>query len=186
MKKRTIQRSIVVAALAAGILTGLTLWAKVSFRGRLYSNIAGAPPINIKIDIDEYSPAEEIQKLSEALSRGDEDGFYRLLRSMNKGSIQFIGTLGVNIKLNVIQEQSSEKGIKIFLLTESRSIEPGTTRMKNVPWRFLVAVLELDKNFNGEAMIYEDAVVDFLPQGIIEMKSSYSAPKSVVNVRLIK
>ena len=58
--------------------------------------------------------------------------------------------------------------------------------MKNLPWRFLVAVLELDKDFNGEGLIYEDAIVDFLPQGLIEMKSSFSTPKSLVNVKLVK
>jgi len=186
MKRHNIQRSIVIFGLTAGILLGLTLWGKVSFRARMYSTIAGSPPINVKIDIDEYSPAEDIQKLSEALSKNDEDGFYKHLRSLSKGSIQFIGTLGLNIKLNVVQEQSTEKGIKIFGLTESRSVEPGSTRLKNIPWRFLVVVLTLDKNFNGEGFIYEDAVVDFLPQGLLELGSSFSAPKSLVSVRLIK
>lgn len=186
MKKRTIQRSIVAVCMAAGILVGLSLWGKVSFRARMYSSIAGAPAVNIKIDIEEYSPADEIQKLSDTLDKGDESGFYRVLRGMNKGSIQFIGGLGINIKLNIAQEQSTDKGIKIILLTESRSVEPGSTRMKNIPWRFLVVILDLDKNFNGEGLIYEDAAVDFLPQGIIDMGSSFSAPKTLVNVRLVK
>jgi hypothetical protein len=186
MKKRTIQRSIVAIGLAAGILGGLSLWGKVSFRARMYSTTAGAPPINIKIDIEEYSPSDEVQKLSDAINKGDETGFYQMLRGLNKGSIQFIGGLGMNIKLNVVQEQSTEKGIKIILLTESRSIEPGSTRMKNLPWRFLVVILTLDKDFNGEGLIYEDAAVDFLPQGIMNLESSFSAPRSLVNVRLVK
>jgi hypothetical protein len=186
MKKRIIQRLIVTVCMAAGFLVGLSLWAKVSFRARMYSSIAGAPPVNIKIDIDEYSPSDEIQKLSEALNKGDENGFYRLLRGMNKGSIQFIGGLGMNIKLNTAQEHSTDKGIKIVLLTESRSVEPGSTRMKNIPWRFLVVILDLDKNFNGEGLIYEDAMADFMPQGIIDLGSSFSAPKTLVNVRLVK
>jgi len=186
MNKRTILKSIVAAGLVAGVVTGLSLWGKVSFRARMYSTIAGAPPVNVRIEIGEYSPAEDIQKLNDALNKGDEEGFYRQLRSLNKGSLQFIGGLGLNIKFNVIQEQSTDKGLKIFLLTESRSVEPGTTRMKNLPWRFLVAVLELDKDFNGEGLIYEDAIVDFLPQGLIEMKSSFSTPKSLVNVKLVK
>jgi len=186
MKKRTIQKFIVATGLAAGILGGLSLWGKVSFRARMYSTTAGAPPINIKIDIEEYSPSDEVQKLSDAINKGDETGFYRILRGLNKGSIQFIGGLGMNIKLNIVQEQSTDKGIKIVLLTESRSVEPGSTRMKNLPWRFLGVVLELDKNFNGEGLIYEDAMVDFLQQGIINIASSFSAPKSLVNVRLVK
>jgi len=186
MSKRTILKSAVAVGLVAGVVTGLSLWGKVSFRARMYSTIAGAPPVNVKIEIGEYSPAEDIQKLNDALIKGDEEGFYRQLRSLNKGSLQFIGGLGLNIKFNVIQEQSTDKGLKIFLLTESRSVEPGTTRMKNLPWRFLVAVLELDKDFNGEGLIYEDAIVDFLAQGLIEMKSSFSTPKSLVNVKLVK
>lgn len=172
--------------MAAGILVGLSLWGKVSFRARMYSTTAGAPPINIKIDIEEYSPSDEVQKLSDAINKNDEAGFYRMLRGLNKGSIQFIGGLGMNIKLNVVQEQSTEKGIKIILLTESRSIEPGSTRMKNLPWRFLVVILTLDKDFNGEGLIYEDSSVDFLQQGIIDLGTSFSAPKTLVNVRLVK
>ena len=110
MKKRTIRIFIVATGLAAGILGGLSLWGKVSFRARMYSTTAGAPPINIKIDIEEYSPSDEVQKLSDAINKGDETGFYRILRGLNKGSIQFIGGLGMNIKINVVQEQSTDDG----------------------------------------------------------------------------
>ncbi len=135
MSKRIIIKSVVGVGLAAGILTGLSLWGKVSFRARMYSSLAGEAPYNVKIEIGEYSPSDDIRKLSESLSQGDDSGFYRALRGMNKGSLQFIGGstqnvkgLGLNIAFNVAQEQSTDKGIKIMLLTESRSVEPGSTQ----------------------------------------------------------
>jgi len=160
--------------------------AVVSFRARLYSSVAGAPPYNVKIDVLEFSAAEESLRLVSFMAQGDQPGFYAMLRSLNKGNMQFIGGLGLNIKFNVAQEYETEKGVRIVLMTEGRSAEPGTNKMFNVPWRFLLVFLDLDKNYNGTGRIYEDAAIGATPSGNITLASSYSISKELMNVRLVK
>lgn len=186
MKKRAFEICVIVSLATVFLVLSPGLWAKVSFRCRMYSTVAGAPPINVKIDINEYSSPEETQRLSQAFITNDENGFYAALRSLNKGSIQFVGGLGLNIKLNAAWEQKTENGLKVFLMTESRSVEPGATRMKNLTWRFLVIVLDLDKNYEGEGKIYEDASISVSQEGNFAVDSSFSVPKTVVSVRLVK
>ena len=160
--------------------------AVVTFRGRMYSAIAGDPPYNVKIEITEFTAAEEASKLVGFMSRGDESGFYGMLRGLNRGNIQFIGSTGLNIKFNLIQEYQTEKGIRIVLMTEGRSVEPGMTKFLNVPWRFMIVFLDLDKNYNGAGKIYEDAAIGATPDGNITMSSSYTIPKELVSIRLVK
>jgi len=71
-------------------------------------------------------------------------------------------------------------------MTEGRSAEPGTNKMFNVPWRFLLVFLDLDKNYNGTGRIYEDAAIGATPSGNITLASSYSISKELMNVRLVK
>jgi hypothetical protein len=179
---------IAAFGLLAVILTSAhpAFGAVVSFRARLYSSVAGAPPYNVKIDLLEFSSAEESLKLAEYMAKGDQPGFYAMLRGLNKGNMQFIGGLGLNIKFNIAQEYETEKGIRIVLVTEGRSVEPGTYKYTNVPWRFLMIFLDLDKNYNGSGKVYEDAAIGVTPSGNITLASSYTISKELVNVRLVK
>ena len=173
--------------LAAILMSALPAFgAVVSFRARLYSSIAGAPTYNVKIDLLEFSSAEESLKLVGFMAAGDQPGFYAMLRGLNKGSLQFIGGLGLNIKFNVAQEYETEKGLRIVLVTEGRSVEPGTSKMLNIPWRFLLVILDLDKNYSGTGRIYEDAAIGATAAGSITLASSYSISKELVAVRLVK
>jgi hypothetical protein len=168
--------------------------AIVTFRARFFSSIIGAAPYNVKIELNEFSPAEESLKLIEFMTKADDAGFYAMLRGLNKGNMQFTGSnnmqytggLGLNIKFNVAQEYETEKGIRIVLLTESRSIEPGVIKQFNVPWRFLVIYLDLDKNYNGSGKIYEDAAIGATASGNLFMASSFSNSRELMSVRLVK
>jgi hypothetical protein len=185
--KRNIIITGAVALLAVMLLgSSPAFGAVVSFRARLYSSIAGAPPYNVKIDLTEFTPAEESLKLVQYMAKGDEDGFYKMLRGLKKGSLQFIGGLGLNIGFNVAQEYETEKGIRIVLMTEGRAVEPGMSKFLNVPWRFLLVFLDLDKNYNGSGKVYEDAAIGATPAGNITLASSYTISKDLVNVRLVK
>jgi len=185
--RRHIALSGAAALLAAMLLsTPQAYGAVLTFRGRLFSNVAGELPYNIRIEIKDFSPAEEAQALIQFMVKGDGDGFYKLLRSLDKGSLQFIGSLGLNIKFNIVQEYETEKGYRIIMVTEGRSVEPGTTKLLNVPWRFLVIILELDKNYNGAGRLYEDAEIGATGAGVFTMASSFSLSKELVNLRLAK
>jgi hypothetical protein len=188
--------TIAALGLLAVILTSVppVSGAVVTFRARFYSNIVGAAPYNVKIEVSEFSPAEESLKLIEYMTKGDDTGFYTFLRSLNKGNMQFTGSnnmqftggLGLNIKFNIAQEYETEKGIRIVLVTESRSVEPGIIKQFNVPWRFLIIFLDLDKNYNGTGKIYEDAAISATPSGSITMASSFSTSRELMSVRLVK
>jgi len=174
--------------LLAAILVGThpAFGAVVSFRGRLFSSVAGELPYNVKIDIKEFTLLEEAQRIVQLMAKGDEDGFYKLIRSLDKGNMQFIGGLGLNIKFNIAQEYETEKGYRIILVTEGRSVEPGASKYQNVPWRFLIVILDLDKNYSGAGRVYEDAAIGATPAGNITLASSYSLSKELVNIRLVK
>jgi len=181
-----------VMAGAVGLLAAILLsaypafGATVTFRGRLFSNLAGELPYNVKFEIKEFTPPEEALRLVEFMAKGDAGGFYKLLRSLDKGNLQFIGGVGLNIKFNIAQEFETEKGYKIVLVTEGRSVEPGTFKYLNVPWRFLVIVLDLDKNYSGAGRVYEDAEIGASASGNFNMSSSFSLSKELVNIRLVK
>jgi hypothetical protein len=180
--------SLGTVALLAALFLGISpaFGAVVTFRGRMYSSVAGAPPYNVKIEIIEFTPPEEALKLVGFMARGDDSGFYSMLRGLNRGNIQFIGSQGLNIKFNVVQEYQTEKGIRIVLMTEGRGVEPGTSKFLNIPWRFLIVFLDLDKNYNGSGKIYEDAAIGATQDGNITMSSSYTISKELVSIRLVK
>jgi hypothetical protein len=186
MNRKTITAGAV--ALLAIIFLGLqpAFGAVVTFRGRMYSAVAGAPAYLVKIEISEFTSPDEALKLVGFMSRGDDSGFYSMLRGLNRGNMQFIGSQGLNIKFNVVQEYQTEKGIRIVLMTEGRSVEPGTSKFLNVPWRFLVVFLDLDKNYNGAGRIYEDAAIGATSNGNITMSSSYTISKELISIRLVK
>ncbi len=168
--------------------------AVMTFRARFYSSIAGAAPYNVRIELNEFSPVEESLKLIEYMTKSDEAGFYTMLRSLNRGNMQFTGStnmqftggLGLNIKFSIAQEYETEKGYRIVLVTESRSVEPGVIKQFNVPWRFLIIFLDLDKNYNGTGKIYEDAAIGATPSGNITLASSFSISRELMSVRLVK
>jgi hypothetical protein len=177
---------------AAGLLAVILLGTPpafgegVSFRGRLFSSVAGETPYNVKIDIKEFTLLEEAQRIVQLMATGDEDGFYKLIRSLDKGNMQFIGGPGLNIKFNIAQEYETEKGYRIVLVTEGRSVEPGTSKFLNIPWRFLLVILDLDKKYTGAGRVYEDAAIGATPTGNITLASSYTLSKELVNIRLVK
>jgi len=162
-----------------------TAGAQAAFRGRLFTSGAVAAVVNVAIDIKSYSTEEEFLLLQRHYSSNDFDGFYGAFRRMKKGALRFIGSMGLNISFNAAQEKLTDRGVQIFLVTESRSAEPGVKRMRVVRFRFLVVILDLDKDFKGEGTIYEDAQVEFTRQGI-EMGTSYSMPKKIVNLQIVK
>jgi hypothetical protein len=194
MKRITIRAGAV--ALLAVILLGSSpaFGAVITLRAMFFSNVAGSAPYNVRIELNEFTPPEEALKLVGLMSKGDQDGFYAMLRGLNKGrmlftgsnNMQFQGGLGTNVKFNIAQEYETEKGIQIVLVTEGRAIEPGTTKLLNVPWRFLLVILDLDKNYKGSGKIYEDAAIGATPMGNITLASSFSISRELMNVRIQK
>jgi tetratricopeptide (TPR) repeat protein len=162
-----------------------SVWAQAAFRARLFTAGGLGGAANVEIDIESYSTEDEILRLHQHFSLNDLDGFYGALRSMKKGALRFIGSSGLNIPFNAALKRPTDQGTQIFLLTESQDIVPGVTKTRIRRSRFLVVVLDLDKDLKGEGTIYEDAQVKFTRQDI-EIVSSYSMPKKLGNVHPLK
>jgi len=185
MKERPFRIFGVVLLIAFSIYSSASAGAQAAFRGRLFTGGAVGAVVNVAIDIESYSTEEELLQLQRHLSLNDLEGFYGAFRSMKKGALRFIGSTGLNISFNAAQEKPTDQGVQIFLVTETRSVEPGARKTRVRRSRFLVVVLDLDKDFKGEGIVYEDAQVKFSRQGI-EMESSYSTPKKIVNLQLVR
>jgi len=162
-----------------------SVWAQAAFRGRLFTGGALGGAVNVGIDIESYSTEEEMLRLHQHFSLNDLDGFYGALRSMKKGALRFIGSTGLNISFNAALKRPTDQGTQILLVTESQVVIPGATKTRIRRSRFLVVILDLDKDFKGEGTIYEDAQVKFTRQDI-EIVSSYSTPKKLANVQPLK
>jgi hypothetical protein len=172
------------------LLLGWTssLWAQVQFKARLLTG--GGPnvqaSINVRINIKNYTDADEVRQLLQVFNSGGEDAFWPAFYKIDKGSVTFLGGLGMNIKFHAAYEKATDKGFKIFLFSKSQSIEPGSRRLIYGGFLFLVVELDLDKNYRGEGKVFEDARIRFTEQSTIEMESYTRAPKFLVGVSLVK
>lgn len=179
MKRRAGAIFSVLLSTALLLLTALPARAQVSFRGRLLGTAA-----NLRIEIARYSSAEELRTFAEHLSLNDVDGFFSAFRAAKVASIRYTGGEGLNIVFHAAWEKPTEKGVRIILLTDSRSIVPGSKKRPIGGLAFLAVVLDLDEDLNGEGTAYEDAEVRFSGQDI-EVGPSFSVPKKIVPVQIM-
>ncbi len=179
MKRRSRALYGLIVPTALLFLAALSARAQVSFRGRLLGSAA-----NLRIEIARYTSAEELRTFERHLSLNDVDGFLRAFRSAKVASIRYTGGEGLNIVFNAAWEKPTEKGVRIILLTDSRSIVPGVRKATLRGLAFLAVVLDLDENLSGEGTAYEDADVRFSSQDI-EVVSSFSIPIKIVPLQIV-
>ena len=179
MKRRARVIFSVLLSPALLLLTGLPARAQVSFRGRLLGTAA-----NLRIEIARYTSAEELRTFAEHLSLNDVDGFFSAFRAAKVASIRYTGGEGLNIVFHAAWEKPTDKGVRIILLTDSRSIVPGSKKRPVGGLVFLAVVLDLNEDLNGEGTAYEDAQVGFSGQDI-EVGPSFSVPKKIVPVQIV-
>jgi hypothetical protein len=158
------------------------------FRGRIFMGAGPnrASALTTRIIINGYTGLDEVRKLQDRLAAGDRDGFYDVFRSMKKGEMRFIGGQGLKVNFNVAYEEQTEKGIKILLASESRSIETGVSKRVAGSDLFFIVELDLDAKHEGEGKIYEDGRIAFTPEGGIKRDTYLTPPKMIVNVRKSK
>jgi hypothetical protein len=189
MKKLTGRNIAVIVFIAGCLVFGSSLWAKVEFRGRLLTGSGGVntpQAVNVRIIIENYTTEDEVRTLQQFLVDGNQGGFLTAFRSMKKGEIRFFGGMGLNIPLHGAMEIPNEKGLKIQLLAESQTVEPGANQRRFGPDRFLVVELFLDKEFNGNGKIYQDAVIQFTPKSEIKLDSFIITPKELIAISLVR
>ncbi|MCX6575075.1 MAG: hypothetical protein NTV82_01640 [Candidatus Aminicenantes bacterium] len=172
-------RAIMASIVMAFVLIPL-LEARIVLSGRI-SRSDGTGLENVRIVIDGYSTPDEILALKQLMISGDADGFYRAFRALDKAQMQMPATSALNAHFNVAVEQPSEKGIRILLITESRNVKAG----QNI-FLFLVAVLDLDKDYKGEGRIHYVARIKFPPQGGIDLDTYMTVPNEISNIHRVK
>jgi hypothetical protein len=183
-------KSLILLGLAAAALAGL--WAGqetvAEFRGRIF--MGGGPnrpgALTTRILVNGYTNMDEIKILQDRLNSDDVGGFYTEFRKMKKGEMRFVGGAGLQINFNAAQEQQTENGINIFLVSESRSIESGVSKRVGGTALFLVVELTLNKKYEGEGKVYEDGRISFTADGAIKLDSYLTTPKVIVNIRKSK
>lgn len=179
--KKSSKRVCVIAAFAVIVFASIPqLEAKVTLSGRVYRS-DGSGLENIRIVIDSYSTPDEILALKQLMISGDVDGFYRAFRALDKGQMQFPSTSALNTHFNVAVEQPTEKGIRVLLITESRNVKAG----QNI-FLFLVAVLDLDKDYKGEGRIHYVSRIKFPAEGGIDLDTYMTVPNEISNLHRVK
>lgn len=170
------------------------------FRGRMLTGVGtGLPAVmNVKIVVDSYTTQDEVALLQDFKNKNDSKGFFSAFNQIKKGSLQFPGETGLNIGFHAAFETPTDKGMKIILAGESQALPAGFSPSadawkvlapgKNRPglFLFLVAELDLDKNFKGEGKVYEEAKIAFTPEGGIKLDSYVKTPKMIVNIEKTK
>jgi hypothetical protein len=181
MKKSSKRIHVITAFAVMVFATTALLEARVVLNGKIYRSEGGTGSENIRFVIDSYSTPDEILALKRFMTSGDVEGFYKALRAMDKGQMQPPGTAGLNVHFNVAIEQPTEKGIRILLITDSRNVKPGQNS-----FLFLVAELNLDKNFNGDGRVHYVAGIKFPPEGGIDLDSYVTVPNQITNLHRVK
>jgi hypothetical protein len=171
----------VVLALVMGVTISSSLFAADVYNARMLTGKAPVEPatVRIRIEIQEYTTAEEVIRLQEVMSNAGTSAFLKAFKGMKKGVVRIMDTRGWNISIHAAQVIPTEKGTKLqcFMMRESWNQETQIVRQQDY---FMVLELNLNAKGKGEGRLYQDAGIDLLPQaGRIEM-SRFGAPPKVL------
>lgn len=158
------------------------------FRARLLTGKAPVEPpaVAIRIEIQEYTSAEELNRLAQALDQGN-NAFLGIFQGLKKGVVRFMDSRGWNLEIHAAQSVPTPKGRKITCVMFRQAWDPGSQFARSGADYFMILVLNLNEKGTGEGRLYEDAGIQFrLPEGLIEMTKSGSAPKVLIQAAQVK
>jgi hypothetical protein len=188
MTPSTRRIAIILCGLLAIAALGGPLSAQTEYRGRMF---AGGGPnrsavVNVKIVVDGLTTAEEVGRFQQLLAGGDIEGFYETFHTLKKGSLQFTGGLGLKVDFYAASEVQTEKGARLLMAADSRSLDTGVSKRTHGSYLFLVLLLDIDAKGNGDGQLYEDGKLAFSPSGELILQSYITTPKEIVNVKKTK
>ena len=188
MTQSTRRIFIIMCGLLAIAALGGSLMAQTEYRGRMF--VGGGPNrsaiANVKIVVDGLTTAEEVGRYQQLLAAGDIEGFYETFHTLKKGSLQFTGGLGLKIDFFAASEVATEKGARLLMAADSRSLDTGVGKRTHGSYLFLVILLDIDGKGNGDGQLYEDGKLAFSPSGELILQSYITTPKEIVNVKKTK
>jgi len=172
--------------LCLGLILAPSLTAKEVFRAKLMTS--GGPAqqklMTVKITIEDYTTADEVRKLQRVLIDSGSDEFMRAFRKSKKGTLNFIGVRGLNVRINTAQSFPNEEGRKIWIFTERQSWG-GTDRATILRQHFFMAIeLDLDSEGIGTGRFYPGATFRLKSSGIVEL-DSFLPPEQILGVRKV-
>lgn len=179
--------------LVTAVITALTLSFPLSatdiYTAQMLTGKAPVEPstVRIRIEIESYTTAEEVNALVEAMNSGGNPAFLNAFQSKTKGVVRIMDSRGWNLSIHAAQLVAADKGgskLQCFLMRGAWNPETQIIRSRDP---FMVLELNLDEKGKGDGRLYQDAGIDLLPQaGRIVMSRFLSAPKVLTSVRTDK
>jgi hypothetical protein len=163
----------------AGVIVSSSLTATDVYTARMLTGKAPVEPatVRIRIEIQEYTTAEEVTRLLEILNNGGTDAFVNAFMEMKKGVVRIMDSRGWNLPVHAAQVVPTEKGTRLLCFMMREAWNPETQMMRGAD-PFMALELNLDEKGKGIGRLYQDAGIDLQPQtGRIEMKRFGSPPK---------
>lgn len=187
MKKRAVRSLFICSIIGACLIFTVSLSAQDEFRARLVTT--GGPVqekvMNVKIVIESYTTADDVRQLQRLLNQSSSSEFLTAFRKLNKGVIRFMGTRGLNLRINAVQSRPTENGMKILIFTERQSWDVNVDINISGKYLFMVVELEMDKNRKWTGKFYKAANIQLSRKGTIEIES-FETPMMFMGVRKTK
>lgn len=177
------------------IATGLILMLTASglagevFRGRLLTERAPIEPpaVDVLIEIESWTTADEVFQFSEVMARSGIDSFLNLFNSTKKGTVRFLYARGYNLTIHMAQVKEEADGKKKVILVFRREPWSQGTQLGTARYYFMVMELKLNEQGKGEGRFYEDAQIQFdITNGLVFMETYGTSPKMIPTIRAVK
>jgi hypothetical protein len=178
------------------LLCGATLiWAQVDkpaepkklnemYSGTAFVQVAGrSGNFGLSIYVDSYSTDEEVAQLAQILrDKGSDELLNAVSKLKGKGRLSPTGRVGTDIK--VIRVRKTEKGCRIFLVTDRPitfvELYNGT---RSRDYQFGVVQLDLDEQGAGEGAMLVATKISFDKENQLELEHYGIDPVRLANVR---
>jgi len=173
-------RYAVLAILLLLAAFGPPLSAKETFKARMLTGKSSfeSPQINVKIEVESWTTAEEVVALQNAMNQGY-SAFESAYMATKKGVARFMSSRGLGVTIHAAFSTPTEKGRRILLFFYQQPWDAGMTFVASGGRsRFMVMDITLDETGGGSGHFYEFAQIKLRADlGTIEMEAFESAPK---------
>jgi hypothetical protein len=169
-----------LAAILIGTALVPPLSAAESFKARMLTGKSSfeAGQINVRIEVEGWTTAEEVNRLQAAINQGGYNAFESAFKAVKKGTAKFMSPHGLALTIHAAIAAPAGPGRRILLFFIHQPWDAGSTFVSTGRNRFMVMDFTLDEKGGGEGHFYEFAHIRLRPDlGTIEMEAYDSAPK---------
>jgi hypothetical protein len=174
--------AVIFAAILALVTLVPSLSAKETFKARMLTGKGSFdnPQINLRIEVDSWTTADEINLLQAAMDQGGFNAFETAFTQAKKGIVRFMTPQGRGLTIHAALSIPDDKGRRILLFFNHEAWDSGSQFMEGFNANYMVMDFTLDEKGGGEGRFYEFAEVQLKPEkGTIEMPSFSAAPKTL-------